>query len=176
MDFLKIAKNRYSVRNFYNKPVEDTKIISILEAARIAPSASNRQPWSFIVVQKEDTRKLLHVCYNRDWIKNAPVLIVACGDHSQSWNRREDEKDHCDIDVAIAVDHITLAATSEGLGTCWVCAFDAKKCAEILDLPNYLEPIAIIPVGYPKDKVDINRHKQQRKAFNEIVFWENLKK
>lgn len=176
MTFLEIAKRRFSVRNFKNKQIPEPLLKQVIEAARIAPSAANRQPWKFIIIQSEETRKLLYLCYKRDWIKEAPAIIVACGDHTQGWIRKQDNKDHTDIDVAIAIDHLTLEASSLGLGTCWVCAFDAKKCADLLDLPNYLEPIALIPIGYPNDEPVTNRFNTLRKSLDEIVYWEDIKR
>ena len=91
-----------------------------------------------------------------------------CGDHSKSW-KRNDGKDHCDIDTAIAIDHMTLAATDLGLGTCWVCAFDAAKCRELLNLPENLEVITLLPMGYPADTAPENKKRQD---ISEIVSWE----
>ena len=130
MSFLELAKKRYSVRSYLDRPVEKEKLLQVLEAARIAPSAVNKQPWNFIVVTNENTKNKIAETYPREWFKTAPAVIVVCGDHSKSW-KRKDGKDHCNIDVA-AIDHMTLAATDLGLGTCWVCAFDAKQCHKIL--------------------------------------------
>ena len=171
MDFLEIAKNRYSSRKYLQTPVEDIKLLKILEAARIAPSAVNKQPWTFYVIRKKNN--LLKICeaYHRDWLRNAPVIIVACANHNLSW-RRADSKDHADIDLAIAIDHMTLQATELGLATCWICNFDASKCSQILKLPEYIEPIAIIPLAYPADETNPNRHSTLRKTIDEIVHWE----
>ena len=109
--------------------------------------------------------------YSRDWILEAPVIIVICGDHSKSW-RRADGKDHCDIDAAIAVDHMTLAATELGLGSCWVCAFDSMQCHKVLKLPPHIETIVLLPLGYAADKGDPERHETKRKKMEEIVFWD----
>jgi len=167
MSFIELAKKRYSVRDFKNIPVEREKILQVLEAGRVAPSAVNYQPWHFIVVTDEGVKNRIAEAYSRDWFKKAPVIIIACGDHSQSWKRR-DGKDHCDIDVAIAVDHMTLAATDLGLGTCWVCAFDAEKCHKALGLPENLEVIALMPLGYPADK---GVPEKRRKSIEDIVVW-----
>lgn len=171
MSFIEVAKKRYSVRNYLDKPVEKEKILQVLEVARIAPSAVNKQPWHFIVITNEATKSKIANTYPRDWFKTAPTIIVVCGDHSKSW-KRSDGKDHCDVDVAIAIDHMTLAATDIGLGTCWVCAFDAKQCHEILNLPENLEVIALIPIGYPADTVPENK---KRLDISEIVTWEEYK-
>ena len=151
-----------------DKEVERDKILQVLEAGRIAPSAVNFQPIHFIVITDNNTKLKVLEAYPRDWIKDAPVIIVACGDHSKSW-KRNDGKDHCDIDVAIAIDHMTLAATELELGTCWVCAFNAKLCHEILELPEHLEVIALLPLGYP---VGERNTEIIRKNMEEMVSWE----
>lgn len=171
MNFLELAKTRFSSRKYLNNPVEKEKLLIIMETARIAPSAANKQPWLFYIIQNENSRKLISETYHREWLKAAPVIIVACADHSKGWIR-SDHKDHCDIDLAIAIDHITLQAAELGLGSCWICNFDPKKCSKILNLPDYIEPIALIPVAYPADSPDINRHVSQRKQLSEIVKWE----
>lgn len=165
--FFDLVAQRYSVRTFSQEPVEKDKILQILEAARLAPSAVNYQPWRFIVTTDEDLKAEICQAYRGEWLRNAPVIIVACADHEQSWKRR-DGKDHCDVDIAIAVDHLILAATELGLGTCWVCAFDAERLHAILDLPEHVEPIVLIPLGYPGEgPVPMKK----RKALEEIVSW-----
>ncbi|HEX3043839.1 MAG TPA: nitroreductase family protein [Bacillota bacterium] len=173
MSFLEIAKKRYSVRSYQKTPVEPEKLQQVLEAGRIAPSAVNFQPWVFVVAQTEAARKKIATAYPREWLLQAPVIIVICGDHSQSWKRR-DGKDHCDIDAAIAIDHMALAAADLGLGTCWVCAFDAPLCRQALGLPEHLEPIALLPLGYPADSPDPARYETKRKKLDQIVRWENI--
>lgn len=170
MSLLTIAKERYSVRSYKDIPVEKEKILKIMEAARVAPSACNYQPWQFKVVQKKEMLSKVASSYSGSWIKEAPVIVVVCGDHRQSWHRN-DGKDHMDIDIAIAVDHLTLAAADMGLGTCWICAFDAKKCHKILELPEHIEPVALIPVGYPAVKCNPDRHETKRKKLEKIVEW-----
>jgi len=171
MGFLDIAKSRYSVRGYENKEVEKEKLLQILEAGRLAPSAVNYQPVHFIVITDMEQKKKIYETYPRGWLKEAPVIIVACGDHSVSW-KRGDGKDHCDIDLAIAVDHMTLAAADLGLGTCWICAFDAEKCRKLLELPDNLEPMVLLPVGYPKGG---RLTEIKRKSLDEIVSWEEYK-
>ena len=152
-DLLTLARLRCSVRAYTSRAVESEKLEYILEAVRLAPSAVNFQ------------------CYDRDWFTQAPVYIVACGDHRQSWKRKSDMKDFCDVDVAIAVEHLCLAATEQELGTCWVCNFDTKLCAEILNLPEDIEPLVLIPIGYPENPDVFASTPKKRKAFNEIVKW-----
>jgi nitroreductase len=170
MTFVELAKKRYSCRLYKNEKVSDDKLLDLLEAARIAPSAVNYQPWHFIVITEKHLLEKIYEAYNRDWFKTAPVVIVICGDKAKAW-KRKDGKNHCDIDIAIATDHITLKATEMGLATCWVCNFDTQKVSELLALPPQIEPIVLLPLGYPNDKVDENRHSQQRKELSKIVHW-----
>lgn len=171
MDFLELAKNRFSCRSFKPDAVEEEKLLRVLEAARIAPSAVNYQPWQFYIIRDSINKARIIESYPREWIQSAPVLIVACGDKHVSW-KRSDGKDHLEIDLSIAIDHITLQATDLGLATCWVCNFEIKKLREVMQLPSHLDPVAIIPIGYPQAQADSNRHKSKRKALNEIIHWE----
>jgi nitroreductase len=168
MEVLQLMKQRCSVRKFEERPIEEDKLRYVLEAARVAPSACNFQPWRLIVVQDPDLIARL----GPDWVpeSNAPVLIVACGDHQQAWRRR-DGKDHCDMDIAIAVDHMTLAAAEVGLGSCWICSFDAFQCAVALELPDHLEPAVLLPLGYPVETKNAARHDVERKALDQVVTW-----
>jgi len=171
--FFELAKNRYSVRNYLDKPVEDEKLHYILEAGRIAPSAANYQPWHFIVIRELEMRKKIVETYNRPWFLQAPVIIVVCGDHRAAW-KRPDGKDHCDIDIAIATDHMTLAAEDMGLGTCWICNFDAKQAIKILNLPKEIEPIVYLSLGYSGDQPDKRSRHLSRKKMVEILHWEKF--
>lgn len=171
MDFLELAKKRFSCRSFKPDAVEEEKIIKVLEAARVAPSAVNYQPWQFYVIRKPENKAKIAEAYHREWMQAAPVLIVACGDKLLSW-KRADGKEHVEIDISIAVDHLTLQASELGLGTCWVCNFQPKKLREVMNLPSNIEPVAIIPLGYPQTEGDTERHKVKRKSFQEIVKWE----
>ncbi|MDE5745583.1 MAG: nitroreductase family protein [Paramuribaculum sp.] len=163
-----VVAGRYSCRAYTPAPVSREMVLAVLDAARLAPSACNRQPWKFIIADNQETRELVIGAYGRDWVKDVQTFIIACGDHSQAWHRA-DGKDHTDIDVAIAVEHICLAASSLGLGTCWICNFDAKAISDGLSLPENLEPIAIIPIGYPNPTAPVPA--KSRKAIDEIVKW-----
>ncbi|WP_321282031.1 nitroreductase family protein [Marinifilum fragile] len=171
MDLRTIIENRYSVRSYQQKEVEKEKLIKILEAGQLAPSAVNNQPWHFIVVREPNNHAKFSEIYHRDWFKEAPVYIIVCGDHNTAWKRKEDDKDHTDIDAAIAIDHMTLQATELGLGTCWICNFYVEKCREFFQLPEHIEPIAILSLGYPSDdKIPTKK----RKSLNKIVHWEKF--
>lgn len=168
---LALVKARSSVRSFKPDKVERAKLEYILEVARLAPSAVNFQPWCFVVVREPERLKALYECYPRDWFAKAPVCIVVCGDHGASWKRASDNKDFCDVDVAIATEHLVLAAAEQGLGACWVCNFDAARCKEIIGLPESWEPVVLLPLGYPTDGAATER---KRKPFNDVVKWENF--
>ena len=172
MEFLQLAKLRYSSRRYKEKAIEKEKLYKILESARIAPSAANRQPWHFIVVQEKENLDKVCSTYERDWLKTAPLILVCCGDHDEVWIRKHDNKDHLDVDISIAIDHMTLQATELGLATCWICHFDAEKIKEFFKLPKNIEPIALLPVGYPADEADINRHESKRKSISRIIHYE----
>ena len=164
MDYYKVIKKRRSMRAYENRDVEEDKLKRILEAARIAPSAANIQPWLFIVIRKIKVKQKLKAAYARPWFWAAPVVICACGIKSQAW-RRSDGKNYLDVDVAIAMDHLILAATAEGLGTCWIGAFDPTEVKRILHLPAEIEPIALTPLGYPAASPE----PKPRKPWEEVI-------
>ncbi len=174
MKFLELAKERYSCRSYKNKEVEDEKIIKILEAGRIAPSAANRQPWKFVVTKDKENLAEMHKTYHREWFNECPVVLTICGEPETAWTRKPDNKNHTDIDVSIAIDHMTLQATELGLATCWICNFFVDEVKKTLNLPKGVEPIALLSLGYPDDKLNIERHEKQRKNFNDIVVWEKF--
>ena len=173
MTFLELAKRRCSVRRFKKQQVEEEKLLKVLEAGRVAPSADNYQPLHFVVLREEKIKARVVSTYSESWIKSAPVIIAVCGDHSLSW-KREDGKDHLDIDAAIAADHMTLQAAELGLGTCWACWFDAMKCHSILKLPESYEAIALLPLGYPEKPCDPHRHDKRRKELRSLVSWDGF--
>ncbi len=169
--FYNLSLNRYSCRSYSNAPVARDLIAAVLDAVRLAPAACNRQPGKFLVIDTPGLRAEIQKSYGRDWFKEAPVYIVALGIHDEAWHRPFDGKDHTDVDVAIAVEHLCLAATTLGLGTCWVCNFDPKIVAEALALPEGVEPVAIIPIGHPDTPADAGAPEKKRKEFDEIVKW-----
>lgn len=146
--FLDIVRERYSCRSYLDKPVEDEKLLYLEECMRLAPSAVNRQPWKFRIVRSEEGKANLCSCYRRPWLSEAPLYILASVLKDEEWVRF-DKKPHGDIDVAIAVEHLCLAAAELGLGTCWVCNFDAQRCHELFQMAETEEALVIIPIGYP---------------------------
>ena len=156
--FHELISARFSVRNYKNQAVEREKILEVLDAARLAPSAVNFQPWQFIVALENETLRHIYAAYPRKWIESAPVVILALLDRQKSW-KRSDGKDFGDIDVAIAIDHMTLQATELGLGTCWVCNFSKEIISASFNLPDHLEPVALIPLGYPDVEPPVKKRK-----------------
>ncbi|MGQ9681277.1 MAG: nitroreductase family protein [Anaerolineae bacterium] len=153
MDFWQVVRRRYSVRSFASEqPVSDEAVLGLLSAAIEAPSAGNRQPWHFYVVRDPALRAgLVRAAGGQDFIAEAPVAIVVCA-HAERSARRYGERGatlYCLQDTAAAVEHILLAATALGLGTCWVGAFDEEQARAVLQVPPELRPVAIIPIGYP---------------------------
>ncbi len=165
MNFLELAKSRFAVRQYTGQVVTDDELNYILECGRVAPSAVNFQPWHFYVVMGEEKRALLQQCYNRDWFKEAPVYIVCSVHRDQAWTRQSDGKPHGDIDIAIAVEHMCLAAAELGMGTCWVCNFDAAMCADVMDMATDEYPAVIIALGHTEAVAP----EKNRKPLEEIV-------
>ncbi|SMO66490.1 Nitroreductase [Saccharicrinis carchari] len=166
MHFKELMKARYSVRNYHENKVDHTLIKQVAKAGLVAPSAANRQPLKFIAVDKDIILKKLHPAYPRDWFAKAPSLIIIYGHQEASWKRSFDNKYHCDIDAAIATDHMTLMATDLGLGTCWVCNFDPELVKEALPCDDGWEPIAILTIGYPTNN---NAPEKKRKSIDDML-------
>lgn len=151
MDLFEAIRTRRSIRLYKDKPVEEAKLGRILEAARLAPSASNRQPWKFIVITDAEVKEKLRSAYDREWFISAPIIIVACAFPANAWFRR-DKKEYWQVDVAIAMQHLVLAARAEGLGTCWVAAFDEKEAKKALGIPKDVQVVVMTPLGYPAEE------------------------
>ncbi len=164
MEFYEVVNKRRSIRSYKNDPVEDDKLGRILNAARLAPTAANKQPLSLIVVKNETIKHKLKEAYSPDWFFTAPVIICACALPDNAWTRN-DGKQYVDVDVAIAMDHLILAAYAEGLGTCWIAAFKPKLVKEILNIPDNIEPLILTPLGYP----DVVPGPTSRKPLDEMV-------
>lgn len=177
---MKQIEIRRSIRNYIDKPVEDEKIIKLLESARLAPSGSNTQPWHFIIVKSESTKqKLVQVCHNQEWMISAPVFIVCVSDircrvkEDVDIFLKEDspqqELKQIIRDTSIAIEHIVLEATNLGLGTCWVAWFNQEEIRPALNIPSDKYVVSILTLGYtnevPKAK--------PRKNLEEIVHYEN---
>lgn len=158
MDVYEAIANRKSVRAFQDKDVPEDITSRLLEAARLAPSASNRQEWRFIVVRDPATRKQLsEAAMGQKFVGEAPVVLACCAEtdgHVMACGQL------CySIDVAIAIDHITLCASADGLGTCWIGAFDEDKVKGILGIPPQIRVVGLLPIGYPKDPAHVEKNR-----------------
>jgi nitroreductase len=167
MDFRELINTRYSVRAYKSEPVEEEKLQQVLDAARLAPTAANRQPFQLIVIHTAGREAELERIYKATWFCKAPLVICACAVPSKAWSRMDD-KNYSDVDVTIAMDHLILAATEIGLGTCWIAAFNPSATREVLGLPEDVEPVAFTPLGYPADQPGVKR----REPLSELVRYE----
>lgn len=172
MDFYNVIRKRRSVRKYKKDKVPDEVLIRILEAGRIAPSAKNIQPWKFIVVRDiESKKKVAKACKNQMWMADADVIICGCAIEKIAYGNMGGYMSSFPIDLAIAIDHIILAATNEGLGTCWIGAFDENEVKKVLDIPDDIRVVALTPIGFPlEDPKD-----RGRKSFEEVFIFEKYK-
>ncbi|MDD2756698.1 MAG: nitroreductase family protein [Methanothrix sp.] len=167
MDLMQAIRDRRSIRDYRDLPVEEEKLQAVLEAGRLAPSARNMQDWKFIVVKDAATRQKLAVAArDQQFVGQAPVVIAACGTSDLVMTCGQPAYA---IDVAIALDHMTLAAASLGLGTCWIGAFYEDKVKEILGVPPEIRVVALLPLGYPAKQPE----PRPRKNLDDIVAWEH---
>jgi nitroreductase len=151
MEFNELIRSRESIRNYDpDRPVSKEIIIRILEAGRLAPSAKNLQPWKFLVISSPDLLDRVKACYRRDWLRDAPHIVVMTGLKEQAWIRNYDGYNSVETDVTIAMTHIILAAENEGVAACWIAAFDPVMLRDVLS-PNPNQVIyGLTPLGYPK--------------------------
>jgi len=168
MNFLDLVRNRYSVRAYKPIEVEQEKIDQILEVMSLAPTAANQQPFRIILIHTAGKETELRRIYNNDWFVQAPIIICACGLDQESWFR-DDGRPTTEIDVAIVMDHITLAAASLGLGTCWIGAFNPAEARRILRIPEFASPVLFTPLGYPADQPKV----KERKPISDLVKYEH---
>jgi nitroreductase len=170
MNFLELAKKRYAVRDFTARKVEPDKLKLILEAGRVAPTGANKQPQELIVVQESAGFEKLKKAAN---VYGAPLAIIVCGNKNTVWTRPFDGKSILDIDISIITDHMMLQATELGLGTIWICYFKPDVIRKEFNLPENIEPVNILGIGYPSGKgLAPERHEKTRKPLNEIVSYE----
>jgi nitroreductase len=168
VDFSELTQKRYSVRAYKPEPVDGDVLQQVLETARLAPTAANRQPFQLVVIHTEGREAELQRIYPREWFTQAPIVLCACGVPGEGWVRGYDDKNYTVVDVAIVVDHLTLAAADLGLGTCWIAAFDPAAAREVLGLPDGVEPIVFTPLGHPADEP----RPKERKPLTDLVRYE----
>lgn len=166
MSILKLIKERRSVRKYKAEPIPSEILYRVLEAARFSPSGKNLQPWKFILVQDESLkRRLVDACVGQKFIAEAPVVIVACGFPDKCYSRMGNYMKSWAVDVAIALEHMVLQAQEEGLGTCWIGAFEEREVKSLLNIPEDVKVLALTPLGYP----DTTPKPRGRKSIEEIV-------
>ena len=168
MDIYEVMDKRFSVRKYKHQPVEEDKLQRVLNAGRIAPSASNRQKWKFVVVRDDKLRKALSEAAEQPFVGEAPVVIAVVGLGPEEIMSCEIPKDP--VDCAIAIDHMTLAAVAEGLGTCWIGHFDQDACCRLLGVPPTGKIIDLLPLGYP----DVSQPPAKRKPLEEVVCYDGF--
>lgn len=167
MDFTTLIKNRYSVRGYKSDPVEKEKLDRVLEAACLAPTAANRQPFRIVVAQTEGRKDEMRRLYDKDWFLEAPLVICVSAVKSEAWVSRGG-MNYVYVDVAIVMDHIILAATDLGLGTCWIGAFNKDVARRAFNLPDDLEPVVMTTLGY----AGIKPEAKERRSVEELVHYE----
>ena len=169
MEYSELIVARYSVRAYRPDPVEDEKLEAVLEAARLAPTAANRQPFQLIVMHTAGRKEEIGKIYRRPWFVQAPLVVGVCAISSLAWVRESDRFNARLIDAAIVADHLILAAADLGLGTCWVAAFNVEAARDVMKLPDEAEPVIFTPLGYPADQPG----PKTRKPLNELVRYEH---
>ena len=162
MKFSELCKSRFSARSYLEKSVEREKLDAVLEAGRLAPTAANKQPQKVIVVK--DTDKLSEAAD----LYGAPIALIVCADKNTAWKRPFDGKNTADIDASIVTDHMMLAAADLGLDSVWICYFKPDILRRILNIPDNLEPINILAIGYSDEKPA----KKVRKLLDDLVVWD----
>jgi len=148
MDFQELIRIRRSIRAYQPTELDEDVLTRVLDAGRVAPTACNLQPFQLVVVTDPAVRAKFKDVLSHAWFWQAPVIVAGCVDPTQAWER-SDGFNSAELDIAIVMDHIILAATEEGLGTCWICAFDEAKAKEILGIPEGVRIVALTPLGYP---------------------------
>ncbi|MFW6137453.1 MAG: nitroreductase family protein [Candidatus Aminicenantaceae bacterium] len=169
MSVLEVIKKRHSIRKYKADPVPKDKFHRVMEAARLAPSGKNFQPWKFIVVQDNELkRKLAEASRGQKFIAEAPIVITACGYPDRSYQKQGNYMTSWTIDVAVAVEHLMLQACEEGLGTCWIGAFDEPQVKTVLDIPEHVRVLGLTPLGYP----DQEPRDRGRKSLGEVISYD----
>ncbi len=169
MDVYEAIKNRKSIRKYKPTPIPEETLRKILGAMRIAPSAKNLQPWKFVIVRDEEIkRKLIPACNNQKFIAEAPVIVAGCALEDECFAYMGGYMGSWPVDLAIAFDHLMLAAASEGLGTCWIGSFKEEKVKEVLQIPKNVRVVGLTPIGFP----DENPDRRPRKNLDEIVCYD----
>ena len=166
MNVLDAIATRKSIRAYQPTPIEPGKLAQLLEAVRQAPSAANNQPLQFYIIQTEAIKAQLKPVLDDAWLFTAPMIVCGCYNKNQSYKDRG--REFGEIDVIIAMDHLILAATSLGLGTCWVGSFNTAGVRKVLDLPDYIVPVVLTPLGYPAEVGNTTARKPVNQLFKRV--------
>ena len=168
MDIYDLVAKRCSIRSFEkSRAIPEEVINRVLNAGRLAPSANNLQPWHLHVVRSPEMLEKIYPCYKRDWIQTAPCILIVSGDRNNAWVRRQDNYNSIETDLTIVMDHLILAAAWEGLGTCWIAAFESEILRQALQLEPNVEVFAFTPLGYAA--TDALPAPKKRKSLEEIT-------
>jgi len=164
MEFYDVLRRRRSVRSYSSEPVPEKTLERLADAIRLAPSACNNQPIRFLFISEPEAKRRICACYPRAWLAQAPVIVVALGNRETAWRRFNGTSAHA-IDATIAMEHLVLAAAAEGLGTCWICAFDQEAARQAVRAPECWEVVALTPLGHAAGEPS----PQTRKPIDEII-------
>jgi nitroreductase len=171
MSVLDVIRERRSVRVYKSDPIPEESILRVLEAARLAPSGKNLQPWKFVVVQDVELKKRLAKASNQqDFIADAPLIIVACGFPDECYRTMGRYMKSWPVDVTIALEHLILQAQEEGLGTCWIGSFEEEEVKSLLDVPEHVKVLALTPLGYPGEVPEF----RGRKPLEKIISYDSF--
>lgn len=172
MEYLQLVKERYSVRKFSDRQVEESKVEAILEAARVAPTAVNKQPYRILVLRKPESMEKLKEC--TPYTFRAPMALAVCSHKDEAWVRPYDNLNSGTIDASVVGVHIMLAVHDLGLGATWVGHFDAAAFSSAFNLPEMIEPVAIFPIGYPAEEAKPAHLHAERRPLSETVVHETF--
>lgn len=169
MKYSELIISRESIRSYDSeKPVDTDTLKRIVNAGRIAPSASNKQPWRFVIVSSKEMLEKVRPCCKPSWFQNAPHILIAIGNKDEAWTRKYDNYNSIETDMTIAMDHMILAAEDEGVATCWIAAFKPEILYPAMNIkPNEII-FAITPLGYP-EKSFSKSAKKDRKSLDEVM-------
>lgn len=166
--FYELYERRKSVREFADRGIETDKLARLLMTLNRAQSAANRQPWHFIVIEKNG-REALNALLYKEGFRNAPVIIAACADPSAAWVRKADRVNYSWVDVSIALTEMIGAATAEGIGSCWIASLEPDKVKAVLGVPDHIELVGLVALGYPV--TGLVREEKPRKSLGEIIHY-----
>ena len=163
MNIYQAIEERRSIRKYKSQPIPPEKLNRVLKVIPKAPTAANKQSFKFLVIKKP--KNLLKGVVRQEWALEAPIIIIAFAIEEEAWTRKEDQHNYAWVDVAIAFDHLTLAATAENLATCWIAANDPKRIVEALAVPPHWTYVALTPIGYPAE----DQEAPEKKTLQEVV-------